>query len=48
VSIFYLFQHSQIGGSRDIHIPAAMGYGAKKTGPIPANSDLIFKVELIG
>lgn len=37
----------RVGGIREMHIPAAMGYGKKQTGPIPANSDLKFEVELL-
>eukprot|EP00613_Pedinella_sp_CCMP2098_P062788 CAMPEP_0171983732 /NCGR_PEP_ID=MMETSP0993-20121228/273459_1 /TAXON_ID=483369 /ORGANISM="non described non described, Strain CCMP2098" /LENGTH=482 /DNA_ID=CAMNT_0012636521 /DNA_START=117 /DNA_END=1566 /DNA_ORIENTATION=+ len=37
-----------VGGCREIKIPSAMGYGEKKVGPIPPNTDLLFKIELIG
>lgn len=35
------------GGKATFYIPSALGYGSSATGPIPANSVLIFEIELI-
>ncbi len=35
------------GAVMRICLPAALGYGARSVGPIPANSDLVFQIELI-
>ena len=35
------------GATYRVCIPAALGYGAKATGPIPANADLVFQIELL-
>lgn len=40
-------QQMQAGGKYDVTIPAALGYGDKPAGAIPANSDLHFTIELI-
>ncbi|MCL2207355.1 MAG: FKBP-type peptidyl-prolyl cis-trans isomerase [Fibromonadales bacterium] len=37
----------KVGELRSLKIPAVLGYGANAVGPIPANSDLLFQVELL-
>lgn len=37
----------QRGGKYKVFIPSSEGYGAKAAGPIPANSDLTFEIELL-
>ena len=40
-------QQMQAGGRYTLTIPATLGYGDRAVGPIPANSDLRFDVDLI-
>ncbi len=40
-------QHMSVGSTYKFYIPSSLGYGSRTSGPIPGNSVLVFKVELL-
>ena len=41
-------QQMRVGDEWTIWVPPSLGYGARQAGPIPPNSVLVFKLELLG
>jgi FKBP-type peptidyl-prolyl cis-trans isomerase FkpA len=37
----------KVGGKRTLVVPAALAHGDRAVGPLPANADLVFDVELL-
>lgn len=37
----------KVGGEREVDIPSALAYGPRASGPVPANSDLFFRIKVL-